>query len=384
MAALVLQSSSMAGACRHFARTVLEGSRHHILNGGFHPRVWAQWASITHTSGNLLKVLRELTCNQRIGGESDNESDSGAPAEEEGATERKSATAVLVPNLREKDGAQLAPHGKTATTLSFTASIISSLRQAHEAGTLINITAADGVLGNSSEKFCIWGLVAGDGFKAGSSNGSTYWSRSTHHHWLQPITQRMLTAFVVRTRAERSRFNPKWISNKEKLAGLAECGKNAAVKTACKAFANAYYGFNFETPCPFKFKMVCPDPLNAYLNVVIAVSYHNALHPVSHLFALPCGTLRDSCACILRLTHKAIAFPMQSCLHALQVMQHGVHEKLQVDKGDDTALKAIKKEACNLVNFACIAYRVRLEFSTSPKDAMPEINSNTWKEIVKP
>eukprot|EP00965_Chrysotila_dentata_P165695 5470759-Pleurochrysis_carterae.AAC.1 len=65
-------------------------------------------------------------------------------------------------------------------------------------------------------------------------------------------------------------------------------------------------------------------------------------------------------------------------------MQHGVHEKLQVDKGDDTALKAIKKEACSLVNFACVTYRVRLEFSTNPKDAMPKINGNAWKEMTKP
>eukprot|EP00965_Chrysotila_dentata_P165696 5470759-Pleurochrysis_carterae.AAC.2 len=436
-AALVLQSSSMAGACRHFARTVLEESRHHILNGGFHPRIWAQWASITHTSGNSLKVLRELTCNQRNGGESDDESDSDASAEEAVATE-KSATAVLVPNvmhpkygrkfrpvpsswmlrkefqqLRGNEGAQLASHGKKGATLSFTASIISSLRRAREAGTLINTTAADGVLGNNSKEFCVRGLVAGDGFKAGSSkevrigvalltttgfnqspndwsdfclySGNESWAAITSFldpvlceivainttglvydnlydetyriklslggdlPWLLAMLGKRNMNFIegfssyclckipamnnffiadhtlftadiaamlthtfpleVYERGQHSNFqcpspNCIWgedkgrevtlkskMDFKEKLAGLAECGKNAAVKTALKAFANAHYGFNFETPCPFKFEMVCPDPLHAYLNVVVAVSYHNALHPVSHVFALPCGTV---------------------------------------------------------------------------------------------
>eukprot|EP00965_Chrysotila_dentata_P130199 4304976-Pleurochrysis_carterae.AAC.1 len=57
---------------------------------------------------------------------------------------------------------------------------------------------------------------------------------------------------------------------REKLSLLAENGKHAAVKTALKNFASAHFGFNFDTPCLFKFEMVCPDPLHAYLNVVVA------------------------------------------------------------------------------------------------------------------
>eukprot|EP00965_Chrysotila_dentata_P057716 1913752-Pleurochrysis_carterae.AAC.1 len=57
---------------------------------------------------------------------------------------------------------------------------------------------------------------------------------------------------------------------REKLATLAQGGRNAAVKTELKNFANAHYGFNFDTPCRFKFEMVCPDPLHANLNVVVA------------------------------------------------------------------------------------------------------------------
>eukprot|EP00965_Chrysotila_dentata_P207615 6184228-Pleurochrysis_carterae.AAC.1 len=107
----------MAGACRQFARTVLEESRHHMLNGGFSPRVWAQWASITHTSGNALKVLRELSCNQRIDGESDDESDSNESDSEPAMDEPKSAkTLVLVPNvMHPKYGCKFRPVPTTWT-----------------------------------------------------------------------------------------------------------------------------------------------------------------------------------------------------------------------------------------------------------------------------
>eukprot|EP00965_Chrysotila_dentata_P141368 4672515-Pleurochrysis_carterae.AAC.1 len=53
---------------------------------------------------------------------------------------------------------------------------------------------------------------------------------------------------------------------KLQLAALASDRKRAAVKAALKKFARAHHGFNFVTPCLFKFEMICPDPLHAYLN----------------------------------------------------------------------------------------------------------------------
>eukprot|EP00965_Chrysotila_dentata_P138415 4578112-Pleurochrysis_carterae.AAC.1 len=82
--------------------------------------------------------------------------------------------------------------------------------------------------------------------------------------------------------------------------------------------------------------MVCPDPLHAYLNVVVAV------------------------------------------------MKYGVHDRVVFDKGDDAELKAIKADACRLINYACITHRVRIKFSTDPKEPMPKINGNAWKEMTKP
>eukprot|EP00965_Chrysotila_dentata_P163511 5398922-Pleurochrysis_carterae.AAC.1 len=182
----------MAGPCQQFARLVLEESRNHIMNGGFSPRVWAQWASVTHTSGNSLKVLRELSCNQRIDGESNSDSESNSDAPDKDAATDTTKPKLLVSNvmhpkygrkfrpvptiwtmrkeferLRGGEGAQLAANKKKGATLSFKDSILASLRRAREDGSLINTAAADGVL-ESGEEFCVRALVAGDGFKAGS------------------------------------------------------------------------------------------------------------------------------------------------------------------------------------------------------------------------
>eukprot|EP00965_Chrysotila_dentata_P203528 6181779-Pleurochrysis_carterae.AAC.1 len=412
---LLLQSSSMAAPCRKFARLVLDESRYHILNGGFSTRVWARWASITHTSGNSLKVLQELSCNQCVDGESNNESDSDSSDPEAGATE-KVAAKVIVPNvmhpkfgrkfrpvptswqlqkelwrLRGGEGAQLASHKKKGAALSFTASILSSLRRAREAETLINTAAADGIF-DSGKEFCVRALVAGDGFKAGTckevrigvalltttgfnqspNDWSDFCLYSGAESWaaiisfLEPVLDEIIAInvtgliydsqynemyciklslggdlpWLLRMLGKRNmnwkegpscyclcrmpQMNSFSITNhtlftaeiaamlthtfpqeayekgdhkdftcpavectwgkgkgrevtkqskedfKEQLATLAQDGRNAAVKAALKDFAKVHYGFNFETPCPFKFEMVCPDLRHAYLNVVVA------------------------------------------------------------------------------------------------------------------
>eukprot|EP00965_Chrysotila_dentata_P135900 4492527-Pleurochrysis_carterae.AAC.1 len=50
----------MQAVCRRFARGILDESRIHIMGGGFPSSNWAKWASLTHTSGNSIKVLRDV------------------------------------------------------------------------------------------------------------------------------------------------------------------------------------------------------------------------------------------------------------------------------------------------------------------------------------
>eukprot|EP00965_Chrysotila_dentata_P021118 699432-Pleurochrysis_carterae.AAC.1 len=123
---------------------------------------------------------------------------------------------------------------------------------------------------------------------------------------------------------------------KQHLATLAGNGKSAAVKRALTNFARAHHGFNFDTPCLFKFSMVCPDPLHAYLNVVDAV------------------------------------------------LSYGIRDRILIDSSDDAELKEVKREACTLINAACHTHRVRLVFSTDRKEPMPKVNGNVWKEMMKP
>eukprot|EP00965_Chrysotila_dentata_P034186 1138115-Pleurochrysis_carterae.AAC.1 len=73
----------MDGAHRQFARDVLDESRRHIMLGGFAPSMWARWMSVSHTSGNALEVLQEMSCSQRINYSS--ESDTSSSDEESGA-----------------------------------------------------------------------------------------------------------------------------------------------------------------------------------------------------------------------------------------------------------------------------------------------------------
>eukprot|EP00965_Chrysotila_dentata_P036751 1223358-Pleurochrysis_carterae.AAC.1 len=67
--------------------------------------------------------------------------------------------------LRGGEGARLSSDGRKGATLSFTGSILASLRRAREEGTLVNTEASDGTH-ECSEEFGVRALIAGDGFKA--------------------------------------------------------------------------------------------------------------------------------------------------------------------------------------------------------------------------
>eukprot|EP00965_Chrysotila_dentata_P212483 6187068-Pleurochrysis_carterae.AAC.1 len=481
-AALLLQSTCMHSACRRFARQVLDESRQHIMTGGFAASVWARWASVTHTSGNAIKVLREMSCNQRVDDSSDSDesmsedSSAGDNAAELSHGKQRLVRNVMHPyygrtfrpvpspymlykecgRLRGGERALLALDGKRGATLSFTASLLASIRRARSAGILVNAAAMVG--GDMVDKFCVRAMIAGDGFRAGmakevrigvtllttgglnqspndwtdfclySGNESysaikTFLSPVLHeiaelnrtqvvhdeaadqmYHvlvslggdlpWLMaflgkksinfmqgfspyclcPIPDMTKfdrqdhVLFTAETAAMLTHTSPEaayyelehvdfecpavgcsWGQDKgplvtaesrekfkQHLATLAEGGKHAAVKAALMSFARVHHGFEFDTPCLVKFEMICPDPLHAYLNVVVAV------------------------------------------------LSYGIRDRILIDSGDDPELKAIKEEACSLINLACQVNRVRLTFSTDCKDLMPKINGNAWKEMIKP
>eukprot|EP00965_Chrysotila_dentata_P222436 6192972-Pleurochrysis_carterae.AAC.1 len=73
--------------------------------------------------------------------------------------------------------------------------------------------------------------------------------------------------------------------------------------------------------------MVCPDPLHAYLNVVIAVS-------------------KPARACASELV-RVLMCP------AHHVITYGIHDRILIHPGDDEELKQIKLDACVLINDAC-------------------------------
>eukprot|EP00965_Chrysotila_dentata_P189361 6173280-Pleurochrysis_carterae.AAC.2 len=71
----------------------MKAASHHITNGGFAPSVWACWASVSHTSSNALKVLREMTCNQRA----DNKDSSGTNGSSSEDSNAENATGPRIP-----------------------------------------------------------------------------------------------------------------------------------------------------------------------------------------------------------------------------------------------------------------------------------------------
>eukprot|EP00965_Chrysotila_dentata_P220272 6191677-Pleurochrysis_carterae.AAC.1 len=161
--------------------------------GGFAPSMWARWVSVTHTSGNALKALREMSCNQREDDSSG--SNDSSSSDEEDDTDKNPAELVqpaqrIVANvmhpkygrkfrpvptpymllkeckrLRGGERAVLALEGRKGATLSFASALLASIRRAREAGTLVNATASMG--DDMLDKFLVRAMVAGDGFRAG-------------------------------------------------------------------------------------------------------------------------------------------------------------------------------------------------------------------------
>eukprot|EP00965_Chrysotila_dentata_P177068 5848113-Pleurochrysis_carterae.AAC.1 len=105
---------------------------------------------------------------------------------------------------------------------------------------------------------------------------------------------------------------------RKQLENLAGAGKHNIVKRKLKDFADAHHGFDFETPCMFKFVMVCPDPLHAYINVVSAI------------------------------------------------LSFAVRDRILIDpRSEDPSMKELKAQVCEVINTACSTYRIGIQFSTS-------------------